>query len=362
MEQPPGRHRLAPVADPLGGLSLEARLLGRPASLPGHAISAEADVDPAAARKFWHALGFPIVEDEEEFFTEADLHALRTVTRLVASGEVDYDFALSMTRALARTADRLAVWQTQLMAEEMTPAEELDSGLKDDRAVTDLGVAEAAAHRLVELADELEPLMVYVWRRHLSAAINRMVADADPDGARRAGAAVRAIGFADLVNFTALVRRMSERQLAKLVQRFELLASDIVVAHGGRVIKTVGDEVLFVHEEVTAAAAIALDLIQAMEEDPVLPEMRVGLAYGAVVPRLGDIFGTTVNRASRLTSVTPPGKAYVDDAFARALSATSGFDMVVQRRRNLRGIGSVTPRQLLRARTGRRDLPTEGTP
>ena len=91
------------------------------------------------------------------------------------------------------------------------------------------------------------------------------------------------------------------------MQRFEALATDIVTAHGGRVIKTVGDEILFVHGEAAPAAAIALDLVDTMAEDDLLPDVRVGMAYGRVISRLGDVFGMTVNRASRLTAVAPPG-------------------------------------------------------
>ena len=71
--------------------------------------------------------------------------------------------------------------------------------------------------KLAEMADDLEPLLVYAWRRHLAAAIARMLADADPDEADQG--VTRVVGFADLVNFTALVRRMTERQLAVMVQR-----------------------------------------------------------------------------------------------------------------------------------------------
>ena len=126
----------------------------------------------------------------------------------------------------------------------------------------------------------------------------------------------RVVGFADLVNFTSLVRRMTERQLAVMVQRFEALATDIVTAHGGRVIKTVGDEILFVTIGAAPAAAVALDLVETMAEDDLLPDVRVGMAVGPVLSRLGDVFGTTVNRASRLTSVAPAGGVLVDDALA----------------------------------------------
>ncbi len=269
-------------------------------------VSRGAHVSLMSARKFWHALGFPIVEDEDAAFTEADLMALKGVAALVREQQFDEQTALAMTRAFARTTDRLAVWQTQLMAEVLA-APELEAALDeaDSRAVPDLDAARAAAVKLADLADDLEPLLVYAWRRHLTAAIARMLADATPD--ETGEGVTRVVGFADLVNFTSLVRRMTERQLAVMVQRFEALATDIVTAHGGRVIKTVGDEILFVTVEAAPAAAIALDLVETMAEDDLLPDVRVGMAYGRVISRLGDVFGTTVNRASRLTAVAPPG-------------------------------------------------------
>ena len=103
-----------------------------------------------------------------------------------------------------------------------------------------------------------------------------------------------------------------------------------------------------------AAAAIALDLVEAMGEDDLLPAVRVGMAWGTVVSRLGDVFGVTVNRASRLTAVTPSGLVFVDDEFARRLGTVSGFSTTPQRRRSLRGIGAVTPSELRRSGGERR--------
>ena len=327
-------------------------------------VSAKAAVSLRSARKFWHALGFPNVEDEDTVFTEADLVALQSVAGLVRDGVFDEPTALAMTRAFARTTDRLAVWQTQLMAEAMgelslttETAEGAEAGDDPDttRAVPDPATARAAAMKLADIADDLEPLLIYAWRRHLSAAIARMVSDSEPT--QDPPGVVRCVGFADLVSFTRLVRRLSERELALVVQRFEALASDVVTAHGGRVIKTVGDEVLFVAMGAAPAAAIALDLVQAMAEDDVLPDLRVGMASGQVVSRLGDVFGTTVNRASRLTAVARPRTVLVDDALAASLASVSGFEMSPLRRRTMRGIGPVTPWALRRAgQAGRRAI------
>ena len=359
-----GRHRPGTEVELAGGISpaaddIEARLLGQPRSMASREVSARASVSIVSARKFWHALGFPNVEDEDTVFTEADLIALKSLAALVRDGVFDEPTALGMTRAFARTTDRLAVWQVQLMAEAIgeLPQQEGTSGASEDgggdagqdmtRGMPDPATAQAAAAKLADIADDLEPLLVYAWRRHLSAAISRMITDAEPIEDRPG--VERSVGFADLVSFTRLVRRLSERELARMVQRFEALASDVVTAHGGRVIKTVGDEVLFVAIGAAPAAAIALDLVEAMAEDDLLPDVRVGMASGRVISRLGDVFGNTVNRASRLTAVARPRTVLVDDAIAASLVSTSGFEMSALRRRTLRGIGPVTPWVLQRA-------------
>jgi adenylate cyclase len=353
---------MPPAIDDLVVDEVAARLLGEPRRMRRRQVSAGAEVSLLSARKFWRALGFPNVGDEDTVFTDADLQALRSVVGMVREGLFDESSALSMIRALGRTTDRLAGWQTQLMAEALGDAPAVDAwtgsvgegGASPDasRAVPDPETARAAALKLTEIVDRLEPLLVYAWRRHLTAAISRMVADAEP--AKDRTGVVRSVGFADLVSFTALVRRLSERQLAQVVQRFEALASDVVTAHGGRVVKTVGDEVLFVTLGAAPAGAIALDLVQAMGDDDFLPDVRVGMAFGPVVSRLGDVFGTTVNRASRLTGVARPGTVLVDDALAASLASLSGFEMTPLRRRTLRGIGPVTPWRLQRAAQARR--------
>ena len=371
-----GRQRTRIPFELTGGFSpaaddIEARLLGQRRSMHSREASARASVSLHSARKFWHALGFPKVEDEETVFTDTDWIALQSLHALVRDGVFDEPTALAMTRALARTTDSLAVWQVQLMAEaigelsgdagtagslEKTGAE---AGQDHSRAMPDPATARAAAEKLADIADDLEPLLVYSWRRHLSAAISRMVADAEP--IENHPGVSRCVGFADLVSFTRLVRQLSERELARVVQRFEALASDVVTAHGGRIIKTVGDEVLFVSIGAAPAAAIALDLVEAMAEDDLLPDIRVGMASGRVLSRLGDVFGNTVNRASRLTAVARPGTVLVDDALAASLASMSGFEMAPLRRRTLRGIGPVTPWTLRRTdQPGRRGLLVDG--
>ena len=56
-----------------------------------------------------------------------------------------------------------------------------------------------------------------------------------------------------------------------------------------------------------------------MTNDETMPELRVGIAFGTVTTRMGDVFGTTVNLASRLTSIAPKDTVLVDEAFAEEL-------------------------------------------
>lgn len=326
-------------------------LLGGALDLDRRAVSAQAGVSTRTLGRFWRALGFPQVDGEDPAFAQADLTALRNVAALVRHGEVDEATALGLTRACARSAERLAEWQRSLLAEAMSPwavsevtvtSAALAEGHDSTDVEPDPATAAEVAERIGRLADELEPLLVYTWRRHLAAAVARMVADADPEGGAHGGL-MRGVGFADLVSFTSLVRRLSERELGVVVQRFEDLATDAITAHGGRVVKTVGDEVLFVALDAPATARIGLALQAAIDTDPLLPQARIGLAYGPVVSRLGDVFGTTVNKAARLTAVAPSGRILVDEALAAGLRADPDLRATRQRTRTLRGVGAVTP-------------------
>jgi adenylate cyclase len=183
--------------------------------------------------------------------------------------------------------------------------------------------------------------MAYAWHRELSAAVARVAAQ--PVGE----APLQCVGFADIVGFTRLARQLSEDDLAALVGRFESQATDLVAAHGGRVVKTLGDEVLFTAPDEGSGAQIALGLqavIAGAEEDlvdgaPV--QLRIGVSTGPVLTLRGDVFGTTVNRASRLTSLARPGAVLVDEQTAEALRGDPRFTVVAMRARKVRGLGSV---------------------
>jgi adenylate cyclase len=275
-------------------LALEQELLGGDRKYDRREVAERAGVSVELARTLWRALGFADVGDDNRAFTERDVEALRTVHELVQMGVIDDKTQLSVTRAMGQTLSRLADWQISTITEVL--------------ARTDALGPDEATKVARELVPVMESLMGYVWRRHLAAAAGRTLAA----GGEETHAHTMVVGFADLVGFTSLTRQVSEDQLAELVERFESTAADVVAEAGGRVVKTVGDEVMFSADDAGVGADIATRLSELVAADVNLPDVRVGLAHGTVLSRLGDLYGEPVNIASRLTSIARPGSVLVD--------------------------------------------------
>ncbi|MER0447908.1 adenylate/guanylate cyclase domain-containing protein [Streptomyces sp. Edi4] len=299
-------HTAEPTDDPLA-IRLEQLILGADRRYTPFQAARTAGVSMELASRFWRAMGFADI-GQAKALTEADVLALRRLAGLVEAGLLSEPMAVQVARSTGQTTARLAEWQIDSFLEGLT--EPPEPGMTRTEVT----------YPLVELLlPELEEFLVYVWRRQLAAATGRVVQAADDEEMvdRRL-----AVGFADLVGFTRLTRRLEEEELGELVEAFETTAADLVAAHGGRLIKTLGDEVLFAADDAGTAAEISLRLIETMAGDETMPALRVGIAFGTVTTRMGDVFGTTVNLASRLTSIAPKDAVLVDGAFAEELART----------------------------------------
>ena len=183
-------------------------------------------------------------------------------------------------------------------------------------------------------------MLLHSWQRHLDAALTRLDVGTEVDDEEQSTSVT--VRFADLVNFSALSNELDSDRLGELVEIFEARCGDVVAAHEGRMIKTIGDSVLFLAGTPEQAMDIASGLIDVIGGDARLPDVRIGLATGLVVTRLGDVFGPPVNLASRLTQVARRNRIIVDHATADRLPA----DQVESRPlppRPVRGFGLVEP-------------------
>ncbi len=322
---------------------LEAYLLGEEPSLTGEQIAHDVGITHAEAQQRWRSLGFSAVDAEVEAFTHADLEALQLTQRLVDIGLITSEDESALARTLGRSFARLAEWQMGLLAQII----DLDAmSVEELRAVME------------EVTPTVESLQNYVWRRHTLSAASRLLLAGAPDvppgdgGEEGADDAALGVGFADIVNYTRQSRSLTRSEIARMIDGFEDRALEIVTAHRGRVIKSIGDEILFVADDPRDTARIGLELVEEHERDPEFPELRVGLAWGPALARLGDVLGPVVNVASRLTSTSRPGKVLVDRCLADELADDEAFRLRRLRRTSVRGYRKLEPWALRRSSDG----------
>lgn len=298
---------------------LEEELLGR-RPLDSDETAAAAGVGREISTRLWRAMGFPDAPEGEPLFGDMDVEMLRSAYALISEGLLDMETLLALARATGQAQSRAAESQVKAILESVNSARE--------------GADPVVYARMA--APGLERFVTYIWRRHLVDSMRRELST----GAE--GLTVMlAVGFADMVGFTALSQQASETELQQVVNRFEDLSYDVVAAGGGRVVKMIGDEVFFVAESARAGAEIGLELASVYASEESLPDIRVGLAIGPVLPRAGDYLGPAVNVASRLVNLARPGSVLISEQMADELDGVDEVDLKRLRPRNLKGIGRV---------------------
>lgn len=240
--------------------------------------------------------GFARQSTPDKIFTEDEVKALG----LFADSEhtMPETAQVATARAIGQTMSRLAEWQADQLTElERNP----DVPWTREQMANALGV-----------------IQQLIWRRHLDMAMTR-------DETRESDERMElVVGFADIVGYTSLSRRTPLDELEILLETFEDRTFDVVADHGGHVVKTLGDGVMFTFSSSAAAARAAIAIHELSDDDPV-PPLRVGLARGAVLARLGDVFGEPVNIAARLCGSARPGTTLVSEPVADDLTDDERF-------------------------------------
>lgn len=340
--------------------AIEGSLLGGQRRYDRYQVSELTGVPVERCTELWTAMGFAVPSDEESVnYTDSDVEALRILKRLTDTGLLTPDVVGPIARATGQAMSRLAEWQVSLVTDFVLDAlmEERGSGDRaDEEKQWRFGVQpfdeETVTTIVVDTAEALLPmirgLQEHVWRRHLAATSERILLRT------REGddSLPLAIGFADMVGYTHLTRRIDIAELASLLDRFEAISARVIAEHHGRIIKNVGDEVMFSADDADTAAAIGLALQDAIGEVEALPKIRVGLAYGDVLVRYGDAYGAVVNIAARLTGAARPGTILMDEYMARGLTPRDDITTRAIRPVKAHGYSRLRARQL--RRKGRR--------
>lgn len=284
-------------------------------------VAERAGVDLDTAKRTWRALGFPDADDDEVAFDERDLDSLRSLAALVSLGFPLEDL-ITMARTYGQAMSRIADAETRLFHQRfLAESESFDEGALDSI--------------VPQLLDLVGVTIENIHRRHLSSAL-RQLTQAEP----AEGGPLLAVGFADLVDFSTISGDLPGGELGSLVGHFEELAIEVCTGTGVRLVKTIGDAVMFVSADAGAALSAAMEIVATAADDEVLPPARAGLDIGDALPLGGDYFGRPVNAAARITAYALPSTVVVSEGLLEHVEREMDISRIG--RRKLKGVGEVS--------------------
>jgi class 3 adenylate cyclase len=288
---------LVEFRDGLPGLAAVLALRGGRA-LTLSEVEAESGLGRAEVTAMVRAAGLPIPGPEDRIFVEG----FAGLGRGLAAAEDLFgsDAVLQLVRvmgtAMARVADAVV---SAFLVYVQPQAEQQEA----------VGLASARANeQAVDLIPSVMRLLEVLLRQHVIAARRSIAVEQVASGYEVQHLCV---GFVDLVDSTSLAQTSTVGELGALLSAFEALATERVLDGGGRVVKLIGDEVLFTAPTVERGAAIALAIEADLDAHPGLPRARCGLAVGDVSLKGGDVFGPVVNLAARVIREAAPGEVLV---------------------------------------------------
>lgn len=302
--------------------SLGLDLLLETGSLTVGELAAAVGVPVDALVETYRMFGITVDAGEEALFDESEAELLTAL----AQGRTMFpdEVAWEVTRAVSTALSTLAAAAVAAFVGSVEGRLESDAGQLERAEVT----TEAGALAL-DLAAHLGPLL----RHHLREAVQRQRRAMESESDRAVSRL--AVGFVDLVGYTAATASMTPAELIDFTGAFHSRAYDVVTRLGGQVVKHIGDAIMFSSVSARAGCEIGLALIEGFADGDAGP--RGGLAHGSLVARHGDLYGPVVNLAARLADVAVPGELLAVAEVAAAAAGDPGLCFDPAGRRQLKG-------------------------
>ncbi len=265
----------------------------------------EVGMEPALLERIWSSVGFPR-HQLDEGLSDVDMDALRYIGSVLEAGFPLVAF-LQLVRVYGQSLSRIADAETRLF--HLYVHEPL---MRD--GVPGLEMAEEMETLARDLLPLSSPIMDYIHQRYLQHFVEQDVVghmevdlvDEDEDLGR-----IRvAIAFADLAGYTRFTEEAGEEEAFSTVERFIEAVTD-TLPDDARVVKTIGDEVMLVGQDVQALTDWAVGFQRLYRERPT---PRIGVHVGSVLYRDGDYFGREVNLTARVVARARGGEVIVTDA------------------------------------------------
>ena len=293
-------------------------------------------LEPALIERFWTSLGLP--SEGLERLTDEDVRALQYTSSVLATG-FPLVALLQLMRVYGQALTQIADAEVRLF--HLYVHEPLiRAGVPGMQMAEEM---EGLARDLLPLAS---PLMDYIHQRFLQHYLEQDVVghmELELDEGDDLGRVKVVIAFCDLAGYTRYTEEEGEEEALSFVERFVEAVTD-TLPDDARVIKTIGDEVMIVGQDVQALTDWAVGFQHLFRERP---EPRIGIHYGATLYRDGDYFGREVNLASRVVARARGGEVLVTDAVVERVAESEhlAFDGVGQ----VKLKGFTEPVQLCRA-------------
>src|SRR3954466_6441724 len=118
--------------------------------------------------------------------------------------------------------------------------------------------------------------------------------------------------FADVCDSTQLYERLGDAQALATMSRCLEMARGVAIQSGGRLVKTMGDELMLVFPTAKEAAKAAVGIQERMSSVPRVAglrlDFRIGFHFGDAIEQDGDVFGDSVNTAARIVALAKAGQ------------------------------------------------------
>lgn len=289
-------------AGQLTRLAGELLFLPPGARLTASEVTNQAGITEERLHELWSVAGLAPATPSDRRFTQDDVAWIRTVAAATTL------FGDAMTTQLLR----VIAFATANIADATVSTFVSTAGASaaaDPSPAALVDIDAKAAALLPALVRTVEGLL----RQHLVDAARPNVSGDGPSGHETAALTV---GFVDLVGSTSFERDLPLAEVGSAIATFEEIAASVVNTHGGRIVKFIGDEVMFTVTEPAVACAIALKIVEQVHDAPVLQNARGGVAFGDVLVRAADRYGPVVNLAARTTKAAAAGTVVVTQQVA----------------------------------------------
>jgi adenylate cyclase len=266
-------------------------------------VAEETGLQEALIERIWTGLGFP--RSELDHLTEEDLQATRYIASVIDAGFPLVAF-LQLVRVYGQAVSRIADAEVRLF--HLYVHEPL---MRD--GVPGHEMADEMENLARDLLPMASPVMDYVHQKYLQHFVEQdMVGhmEVDLDEKEELGRVRVAIAFSYLAGYTRFTEEAGEEEAFSTVERFIDAVND-TIPDDARVVKTIGDEVMLVGQDVHALTDWAVGFQRLYRERPT---PRIGVHSGVVLYRDGDYFGREVNLAARVVARARGGEVIVTDA------------------------------------------------